>query len=331
MAMSRLRFPSVVFLAWWLIGSACTRATVPVSSESESPSDDTPFQGTAMIVLEHDGIDRSYVLHAPALDRSAALVMSLHGGGGRAETEMAASRLQDYADDRGFVLVVPNGTRADPLRPARFSTNPQSWNDGSGRGGIGAVERGVDDVGFLADVLEDVSQRVSIDPARVYVTGFSNGASMSFRLVRELPGRFAALVPVAGEDWSREPVSGIEVSLAYITGDADPLNPIEGGEVTLGGRSYGTKQPTAQLIERWRDGLGCPSDPSAATDDGEVQATTWSPCRNEHKVELQILAGHGHHWPGSTSQLPRFLVGPNVTTFEATPYILDFFEGVAGL
>lgn len=329
--MPQSRLPPMFLVASLLIASACTRATVPVLSESDSSFNEAPFQGTATIVLEHDGLERSYVLHAPALERPAALVMSLHGGGGRAETEMAASRLLDYADERGFVLVVPNGTRADPSRPARFSTNPQSWNDGSGRGGVGAVERGVDDVGFLSHVIEDVGRRVPVDPERVYVTGFSNGASMSFRLARELPGRFAALAPVSGEDWSREPVSDLQVSMAYITGDSDPLNPVEGGEITLGGRSYGTKQPTAELVERWREGLDCPADPSASSDDGQVQASTWSPCRGEKRVELRILVGHGHHWPGSVTQVPRFIAGPNATDFQATPFILDFFDGVAGL
>ncbi|MFV1967883.1 MAG: PHB depolymerase family esterase [Pirellulaceae bacterium] len=107
----------------------------------------------------------------------------------------------EKADREGFLAVFPEGTPPDPSRPARFIGNPQTWNDGSKRSNLGAAVRGVADVEFVSAMLSDLSTRFKVDKRRVYATGFSNGASMTFRLARELSTAIAAVAPVAGADW----------------------------------------------------------------------------------------------------------------------------------
>ena len=84
--------------------------------------------------------------------------------------------------------------------PAQFLTNPRLWNDGSGRGTIG-VEH-VDDLGFISAMIDFLEARYSADPARIYCTGFSNGASMTFSVGLNLSDRIAAIAPVAGHSGS---------------------------------------------------------------------------------------------------------------------------------
>ena len=64
------------------------------------------------------------------------------------------------------------------MMPARFLTNPRLWNDGSGRGAIGVDN--VDDLGFISAMIDFLEAHYAADPARIYCTGFSNGASMTF-------------------------------------------------------------------------------------------------------------------------------------------------------
>ena len=49
-----------------------------------------------------------------------------------------------------------------------------------------AEEKKVDDVGFINALIEELEANYAIDPRRIYVTGMSNGAMMSYRLACEL-------------------------------------------------------------------------------------------------------------------------------------------------
>jgi polyhydroxybutyrate depolymerase len=56
----------------------------------------------------------------------------------------------------------------------------------------------VDDVGFLNAVLDQMLRSYAVDSTRLYMTGFSNGAWMTFRMGCDFAGRFAALGPLSG-------------------------------------------------------------------------------------------------------------------------------------
>ena len=98
---------------------------------------------------------REYLLF-PSVRPRSPLVMFLHGTGATAawaDDETGWSRLAALA---GFVLAVPEALRPDPDSPPKFLTNPQRWNDGSPTAGVDGQE--VDDVAFLANVIEDAQR-----------------------------------------------------------------------------------------------------------------------------------------------------------------------------
>ena len=59
----------------------------------------------------------------------------------------------------------------------------------------GRAQKNTDDVGFIRAVFDDLARRVPIDRARIYATGMSNGAMMSYRLAVEAP---EAVPPLLG-------------------------------------------------------------------------------------------------------------------------------------
>ena len=61
-----------------------------------------------------------------------------------------------------------------------------------------AHQQNIDDVGFFTILIENLSQEFTIDPHRIFVTGISNGAMMSYRLAIEISEKIAAIAPVAG-------------------------------------------------------------------------------------------------------------------------------------
>jgi polyhydroxybutyrate depolymerase len=232
----------------------------------------------------------------------------------------------EKADAEGFLAVFPEGTPPDPSRPGRFRDNPQTWNDGSDRPNVGASRRGVADVAFVSALLADLKARFRVDEGRIYATGFSNGASMAFRVARELSPVFAAVAPVAGADWRSAVIPQRPVPLLYMTGTADPLNPVEGGEIHIGRRAFGEKPPIREMIGRWVKMHGCP-DPGRVVykKDGATGVAYGRP-EESAQVVLYTLEGHGHHWPGGKSALPERLAGKNTATVKATDVIWAFFR-----
>jgi predicted esterase len=92
-------------------------------------------------------------------EEPARLVVALHGAGGNGRQGL--SWLQDLADAEGFLLLLPE------------SRGP-SWDLIMGDYG--------QDVAFLDQVLEHVFERYAVDPERVVLSGFSDGASYALSL-----------------------------------------------------------------------------------------------------------------------------------------------------
>ena len=108
---------------------------------------------------------RHYDAFAPAhLPPNRPLVIVLHGNGGTGHQIRKFTHFDDLATKNGFVVAYPDAI-------------DHHWNDGRPE-----VANGSDDVGFIAKLIAELSARYSIDPARVYVTGISNGGIMAYRL-----------------------------------------------------------------------------------------------------------------------------------------------------
>jgi polyhydroxybutyrate depolymerase len=243
------------------------------------------------------GVTRRYLVHVPpGYDGRIAVpvVMMLHGGGGTSRAAATETGWGAKADQVGFLAVFPDALPPNPAKRSSFARNPQLWNDGSERFYTG--QNAVDDVGFLNAVLDEVSVRFAVDARRVFVTGFSNGGSMTFRFAAEASTRLAAIAPVAGACWV-EP-QGLEwaVPMLYITGTADPLNLIEGGVPRLLNGGSDTvrakaKPPVRDSILKWGRASGCPEKPPGVSEGNGVRTETYGPGRNRTEVVYISMAG----------------------------------------
>ena len=149
----------------------------------------TLLAGNHNIDLTFGGLQRSYIVHVPAgVSKSAPVVINLHGGGSNAEQQRNSAAWMLVADREHFIVVYPNGTGSERMRV---------WNAGTCCGA--APVKQIDDVGlFIRAVIDDLSKRIPIDRKRVYATGMSNGAMMSYRIAAEAPDLVAAIAPVSG-------------------------------------------------------------------------------------------------------------------------------------
>lgn len=272
-------------------------------------------------------VRREYRLYRPPGHRTveSALVIVLHGTGGTADWAEDETGWSQTADQHGFLLAFPQGLPPNPALPPRFLSNPPRWNDGATVPGD-PLHSDTDDVAFLDALLDDVLTRESVSARHVYLTGFSNGAGMTFRYAAERAGRLAAIAPVAGYCWVPHPRPLRPVPTLFIVGASDPLIPLQAGSVRLPWGNRTVERPGIwDTLRRWADANHCVTEPLIVAEHGGV--TEWL---FPGMVDFRVLtiAGHGHHWPGGKGQLNPRIGGVPTNTLNANTRIWEFFSTV---
>lgn len=268
----------------------------------------------------------TYHLHVPSkISKSPApLVLVFHGAGGDGKSYLNKNGWAALSEQEGFIVAAPDGLPALPRMPANFRLNPRLWN--SGQLNPRSPRAGVDDLAFVNALVNDISDRATIDRGRIFATGHSNGAGMTFKIGAELSTRFAGIATVMGLNTSEGALPTRALPTLMIIGMRDPLNPMEGGERQLPwGKS--TVPPVSQGIQAWSNSLGCTWPAVRDRDDDQIILERFQGCRDGATYTIWYLKGQGHSWPGGKdSGLPESVMGPNVTKVNATSLIWQFFS-----
>jgi len=264
------------------------------------------------------GQERSYVVHVPKsydAKKPTPLVLALHGAAMNAGMMQGFTGLDDTADAEGFLVVYPNGTGAAKLL--------LTWNAG---GFPGKLANKSDDVTFIAKVLDDVAGVANVDAKRVYATGMSNGAMMTYRLAAELSDRIAAVAPVAGTVAVEESKPKRPVSVMHFHGTKDALVPFDGPDKRA--RAMMTFQGVEDSVKLWAGLDGCDEEPKVTeetlkgNDKTKVTRKTYGGGKGGAEVVLFVIEGGGHTWPGQ-SALP--LLGKSAKGLPANDLMWEFF------
>lgn len=303
-----------------LVTSGCGRLR-------RQPADQADSTGRSeRISLNSGGLERTCSVHVPPSYRkgmAVPLVLVFHGGGGTGEGMEKLTHMDEVADDGGFMVVYPDGVDGN-------------WNDGRPE-----INPGVDDVGFIRDLLGRLEADYSIDAGRVYATGISNGGFMSYRLAFDMADRFAAIAPVGAlltEQLYAGPPPSSPVSVLLIEGTDDPFVPWSGGEISAGLRSRGQVVSTDSTIDYWVTAEACSTPPTVTdlpdsdpADGTRVRSESYGGGRDGTAVELLAIEGGGHTWPGGTQYLPERTIGRTSRDIDASRVIWEFFEAHAKL
>lgn len=273
--------------------------------------------------LVHEARRRRYLVHLPpAYDGRTPMpvVLAFHGGLGRAEVQRKQSGFNDVADRFGFAVVYPDGTGR---------TSMLTWNAGTCCGLAARIK--VDDVGFVARILDELPSRFALDGRRVFATGMSNGAMFCYRLACELSDRITAVAPVAGDMGVDGPEPSRPVPLIHFHGLKDENARFDGG---LGANQVeGTPhKPIREGIAFWIRANRCEPNP-------EVQTTAFETVERYRPmagvagapVELHVVREGGHTWPGGVDVTSRFGTGPLIREVPASTLIWEFFACQAPL
>ena len=271
--------------------------------------------------VEVQSVRRSYLVHVPPGYDPATpnpVVLAFHGGGANAENMVVFSGLNEKADQAGFIVVYPAGSG----RLQRLLT----FNAGNCCGH--AASSNVDDVAFTRALLDDLAEVVNVDRRRVFATGMSNGAMMTYRLASELSDRIAAIAPVSGPMGMKECHPGRPVPVMHFHGDADEFAPFKGGK---GRGPSGTDFYSVQhSIDAWVAANGCEKTPTVTQladrqDDGTtVRQVRYGSGKEGAEVVLVVIEGGGHTWPGTEPRMQA--LGTSTREISANDMMWEFFQ-----
>ncbi|MGH2719760.1 MAG: alpha/beta hydrolase family esterase [Actinomycetota bacterium] len=222
---------------------------------------------------------RSYETFKPSKAPSGkvpALVV-LHGSGVPLWLEVERDGLLPLVASGKATLVYPDGY----LR---------TWNAGVCCGA--AAYAGVDDVGFITQVIDAVARNQLVSD--VDLAGFSNGGRMAYRMVCTDPRLVKAFVvvdAVAAVDCAPGPA----VSLLQIDGTQDGIVAYDSNDAPHVVGSF--VEPTAtQQVASWSRRDGCSGDITSRTM-GDLNLIAWLDCTNGTAVQFATYEGLPHGWP----------------------------------
>jgi poly(hydroxyalkanoate) depolymerase family esterase len=131
---------------------------------------------------------RGFLLYVPASYReyeAAPLVVWLHGCRQSAEEFRDGSRITQWADQRGFVVLMPRQSKwANPL-------GCWNWFDQ-------ATQNGVGETALIIAQARFIRSRWNIDPDRVWIAGMSSGAALAACIAVHAKSEFRAAAFVSG-------------------------------------------------------------------------------------------------------------------------------------
>ncbi len=275
-----------------------------------------------------DGMERDFLVHLPKnYDGSGSLplLIALHGGGGNGRdmeklTEYGFNRL---ADREGFIAVYPDGIQ-------------RHWNDGRNLSAYYVQREDIDDVKFISKLIDHMIERYHANGSRVYVTGMSNGALMTYRLAFEIPERIAAVAPVDGSIplnifLNESPRAKIPVLM--INNVDDPILPWNGGYAHFGDKKLGKVLGVEETAEFWAKTDNCSlavekeylpdTDPQDGT---RVWVRRYLNNSTGMEVVLYGIEGGGHTWPSGYQYLPESVIGRTSMDIDACEVIWDFLK-----
>lgn len=257
------------------------------------------------VSIPHDGLERSYYLvDGGQPGREAPVVIALHGADTRSVADFfAETGWHEKAVEEGIVVVLPEGTA---------SGRRLQWNALACCGAPAAD--GVDDVGFVLAVVDDLIRNRAVDPNRIYLTGKSNGAMLT-NLVISLHGdRFAAAAGVVGTVFDGAGPVTHPTPILLINMQDDPLIPhdpdAEPGFIArrfLGDTMLGA----VRSAEHWAVQNGASEEPERSAVAGGYQARYLASGPGEEVLFVSLSEG-GHIWPSGE--------------YNATDEIWAFFE-----
>lgn len=268
---------------------------------------------------------RSYIGYVPSSYRSGTavpLVVALHGCTETDDVFRQLSQLDSLAEAKDFIVVYPNqDSHANPMSCWNWF-NTQHMHRGSGEPSL------------IAGITHWVQSHYSVDPNRIFLTGFSAGGAMADVMGATYPDVYAAIgigsgIQYEGIDPTLSPTKAGRDAFGAMGSHARdmPVLVFQGGDDHIVPPSNATN-----LVQQWQttDNLvAAGSVPSSATQTVNLQSTDGQTYTVTHYangagqdvIQSWFVPSMSHAWSGGCGcQSYAYPTGPNESSA-----MYDFF------
>jgi polyhydroxybutyrate depolymerase len=275
-------------------GAAALLSGCGASNSDPAPSDRSP---SATVTVAPDnpstataptGLRPPPIVHLPPRWSAAQrlpLVVALHASGGTPAGFEANSGWDEVADEHDFIV-------------AYLGSPSPAWKSPS-------------NVAYIGAQIRRIAAKYRVDRNRVYVTGFSAGAYISYFVGCRLSAIVAGIAPVSGGMLRQPCTLARPISVLTIIGTHDII-PLAGTR----------KFPApATVTALWRKLDHCGGGAPSVSTAGPVTERIWRACARGRTVGLYVLSGGRHEYPGAPG-LPN--ADPD-SQYRASQAIWEFF------
>ena len=260
---------------------------------------------------------RAVIVNAPIAATTRPAVIVLHGGMGSAAVMRANSGFDAVARAEGFMVVYGEGTE--------FGEGRHAWNTGF------LLRRQVqdaDDIAYFDTLIDTIVRDHGADPARIFMTGGSNGGMMTFVYAVARPERLAAAAPVVASMFTFDATPSVPLPILIINGAKDDEVPIEGGmsrNPLVRRAQEAPYKPLEEVVRFWVGVNRSDQKPEIETR-GTVTTTVHAATPEGAVTEFVVDSAGGHGWPGSRSR--REGSAP-IEAFSGAQRVWEFFHDKA--
>jgi len=235
--------------------------------------------------LTHGGLERTYRIYDPKGGGKKSLIIGFHALGGSSRRFSFYTGLHNVTDEN-TIVVYPDAV------PSNRKGLKAGWNS-TYCCGTGFVNN-IDDMGFILALIERLIQDYDIDQSKIFLTGFSNGATMSQYLATEHPEKFAGVAAISGsvgvEKKVLEPSTAIPILLVHGTRDASI--PFKGG--VAGDDDFFDWLDFGTTVNTWKNVNGCSQETKIIEQSHAREIIDYEGCAS--RVRSVIYPNLGHQW-----------------------------------
>jgi|GEM_PF-242989 len=246
------------------------------------------------ITVTVKGAERKAILvnaATPGTRRPAVLV--LHGGMGSAEQMRAKSGFDRVAKANGFIVAYPDGQE--------FKDGMHGWNTGHL---LRRQVRDADDIAYLDAVIDALVRDHGADPARIFMTGGSNGGMMTYVYAVARPERLAAIATIVASMFTFDRGPKVPLPALIINGAKDEEVPFEGGmsrNPLVRNAQADPFKPVREVVDFWVKANRSKPEGTTTTQ-GTVTTTTYPAGPDGAVTEFVLDSAGGHGWPGAPAR-----------------------------
>lgn len=241
-------------------------------------------QNLPTVEITVNGVEREYHVYVPTNPPvgPVSLVVVLQGGDAGSWRFPQQFRFEELAEKEGFIYAQPVGKLLPP--------NEGAWQ-------LDTTTESMQDIDFVEALIDDLSAKHTVDPARIFAVGYSLGSMFSYELACHMDDRFAAIasfagtMPVAPKDCEPERY----VPLMHIHGVNDGIIAYGNTWDWKAWDSVGTMRDIPGLVQYWQEKFNCQN--VTETEGDTSMHIVHDACDQDARVEHYRIEAGGHEWP----------------------------------